>query len=156
MAEQLQTSMKSKLIIILLAMNLGSIIVLGYLGWKTSRDTLTATVFNHLTSVRAAKAYHIESYMHFLHQQVAVLSENEMVIRAMVRFNKSFKNVESELIPQEWDEALNQHYQKEFFPRLVQQVSGEPSLEFYKPESTAAQYLQYWYIANNGNPVSAS
>ncbi len=84
---------------------------------------------------------------------MAVLSENEMVIRAMVRFNKSFKNVEFELIPQEWDEALNASYQNEFFPRLAEHISGEPSLQFYKPESTAAHYLQYWYIAKNDKPM---
>lgn len=72
MAENLQMCIKSKLIIMLLAMSLGAIIVLGYLSWRTSRNTVTESVFNHLTSVRASKAYHMETYMHFLREQVAV------------------------------------------------------------------------------------
>ncbi len=148
-------SVKSKLIVVLLILSLGSITVVGYLGWKTSRDMLTQAVFNQLTSVRASKSYHIETYMHFLRDQVSALGENEMMIRAMVRFNKSFKNAEFELIPQEWDETLDQFYHDHFFPRLGDQVRGHSSLEFYKLESTAAQYLQYWYIVNNENPVGS-
>ncbi|MDH3600490.1 MAG: HAMP domain-containing protein [Candidatus Tectomicrobia bacterium] len=153
MPERLQLTVKSKLIIMLLVISLVPIIVIGYLGWKTSRDTITQAAFDHLTSVRASKAYQIETYLQFIRDHVAVLSEDEMLIRAMVRFNKSFKNVEFELVPKEWDTAVDAYYTKEFFPRLVQQISGEPSLEFYKPESTAAHYLQYWYIANNEHPV---
>ncbi|WP_179137565.1 adenylate/guanylate cyclase domain-containing protein [Candidatus Entotheonella palauensis] len=149
MAEHSQFSLRSKLLLILLILSLGSIAVLGYLGWQTSRDAITEAVFQHLTSVRASKAYHIESYMHFLRDQVSSLGEDEMVIRAMVRFNKTFKNLEFELVPKEWEDAIDEIYLEVFFPRLAKFKSGEPSLGFYKPESTAAHYLQYWYIANN-------
>lgn len=153
MLDRLNLSVKSKLTTMLLMLSVGAIIVVSYLGWKTSRDSLTEAVFNQLTSVRTAKTYHIETYMHFLRNQVAVLGEDEMVIRAMVRFNKSFKQAEFELIPKEWEDALDQFYQNEYFTRLGEHVTGETSLEFYKPESTAAQYLQYWYIANNASAV---
>ncbi|PON13023.1 hypothetical protein C2W62_36545 [Candidatus Entotheonella serta] len=137
----------------LLAMSLGSILVLGYISWKTSRDTISQTVFDHLTSVRTSKAHHIESYMHSLHEQMATLSENEMVIRAMVRFNKSFKHVEAELIPDQWEEEIGQYYRNEFLPRLAQNTLSDPSLEFYQPKNTAASYLQYWYIVKNEHPI---
>lgn len=149
MAEHAHLSLRSKLLLILLVMSLGSIAVLGYLGWQTSRDAITEAVFNHLTSMGASKANHIESYMHALRQQVSSLGEDETVIRAMVRFNKSFKNLEFELISKAWEEAIDETYQKTFFPRLATHKTGEPSLAFYKPESTASHYLQYWYIANN-------
>jgi len=149
MAERAQLGLRSKLLLILLVLSLGSILILGYLGWDTSRDAMTEAVLKHLTSVRASKAYHIESYMRFLRRQVSSLGEDEMVIRAMVHFNKSFKDLEFELIPKEWEEAVDGIYVKDFFPRLAKFKSGEPSLEFYKPESTAAHYLQYWYIANS-------
>ena len=153
MAEHSQLSLRSKLLLILLSMTVGSILVLGYLGWNTSYDAMTEAIFNHLSSVRTSKAYHIESYMQFLRHQLSSWGEDEMVIRAMVRFNKSFKHLEFELIPKAWDDALEGAYVKDFFSRLVPLKSSEPSLEFYKPESTAAHYLQYWYIANNAYRV---
>ncbi len=149
MAEHSQLSLRSKLLLILLILSLGSILVLGYLGWNTSREAITEAVLKHLTSVRASKAYHIESYMRVLRHQVSSWGEDEMIIRAMVRFNKTFKQLEFELIPKEWEEAIDEIYVKDFFPRLAKFKSGEPSLEFYKPESTASHYLQYWYIANS-------
>ena len=153
MSEHSQLSLRSKLLLILLILSLGSIAVLGYLGWQTSRDAITGAVFMHLTSVRASKAYHIESYMHFLRDQVSSLGEDEMVIRAMVRFNKTFKNLEFELIPDDWEEVIDDAYQNDFFPRLARFKAGEPSLEVYKPESTASHYLQYWYIASSDYEV---
>ncbi len=91
--------------------------------------------------------------MHSLHEQMATLSENEMVIRAMVRFNKSFKHVEAELIPDQWEEEIGQYYRNEFLPRLAQNTLSDPSLEFYQPKNTAASYLQYWYIVKNEHPI---
>ena len=146
-------SAKSQLIVILLAVSLGSIAVIGYLSWNQSRAALTDVVLQHLTSVRNSKAAQIERYFHNLRRDVANLAQDETVISAMVRLNTAFKELEHELIPAEWEQALEQYYENDFFTRLAPNIDSEPTLEFYKPENQAARYLQYWYIAANQHPV---
>lgn len=49
-------SIKSKLQLMLLMISLGSILVIGYLGWSWAKNALKETLFNQLTSVRSSKA----------------------------------------------------------------------------------------------------
>ena len=69
-------SIKSKLQIIMLVASLGSILVVGYLSWYKGQQTLTKRIFNQLTSVRASKAYQIESYFRTLRSHIETLSED--------------------------------------------------------------------------------
>ena len=57
-----QLSIKSKLIVMLLGVSSFSILVTAYLGYQSGQANLTSRVFSQLTSLRASKAYQIESY----------------------------------------------------------------------------------------------
>jgi class 3 adenylate cyclase len=146
-------SIKSKFQLMLLMANLGSILVIGYLGWSWARSALKTTIFNHLTSVRSSKAYQIESYFKNLRHHVETLSEDRMVVAAMAEFNQAFAELNSRSIPQEWEGAIAHYYQTEFFPRLSPSITGELKFETYRPISPAAKYLQYHYIAKNPHAV---
>jgi hypothetical protein len=54
---------KSKILIMLLGVSLGAIVTIAYLAFRSGNQALTQSVFDHLTSVRAAKASQIESYL---------------------------------------------------------------------------------------------
>lgn len=86
----IKLSIKSKLQIMLLSASLGSILVVGYLSWSKSRNILTERIFSQLTSVRASKAYQIESYFNLLRNQIETLCENRMVVEAMTEFDTEF------------------------------------------------------------------
>ncbi len=146
-------SVKSKLIMMLLGVSLGSILVIGYLSGRSSRAALTQAAFDHLVSVRAAKAHQIEAYDFNLHRQVEIVAQSGGVIRVMVHFNKAFKQLDQGLVPKAWDEAIETFYQEQFFPRLRPHMAGAPSLDFFTPQSQASRYLQYHYIAANQHPV---
>lgn len=148
-----QLSVKSKLIIMLLVVSLGAALTIGYLGWRSSRTALQTASFNQLTSVRASKAYQIETYFQNMRNQVETLSKAESTAGAMVRFNRAFRQLDQTAVPSTWHETLDSYYENEFFPRLAPNISGEPTLAVYKPESQAGNYLQYYYIAANENPV---
>ncbi len=146
-------TLRTKLLTLLLTLSLGSIAVVGYLSWNQSRSALRDTVFNQLTGVRSSRAYQIESLFQRLRDHIATLSEDRMVVEAMVEFNRSFRGLNNEYISSSWNETLVQYYTDEFFPRLSQNLSGELDVQNYLPSSPAAQYLQYHYIANNPNPL---
>jgi len=49
-------SIKSKLVLILLLSSLLSIVVIGFLGWRNNRATLTEQVFSRMLAIRRTKA----------------------------------------------------------------------------------------------------
>ncbi len=146
-------SIKSKLQIMLLVASLGSILVVGYLSWSKARDTLTERIFSQLTSIRASKAYQIESYFETLTNHIETLCEDRMVVEAMSEFNQGFKQLDRKYIPPDWDRGIAAYYNSEFLPRLEKNITGTPVFATYRPRSPASRYLQYHYIANNSNPV---
>ncbi|NET59182.1 MAG: HAMP domain-containing protein [Symploca sp. SIO2E6] len=167
-------NVKSKLMIMLVGVSLGSILVVSFLSWQRSRSNLRNAIRNQLTSIRYARASQVELFFENLRNHVETLSENRMVIEAMVEFNREFDRLNSpdaflqeqdenqDVSPEttnnqgnsdEWNKALEEYYDTEFFPKLAKAVSGELNPETYIPASKAAQYLQYHYIANNPNSV---
>jgi class 3 adenylate cyclase len=146
-------SIKSKLILMLLGVSSFSILVTAYLGYQSGQANLTSRVFNQLTSLRASKAYQIESYFKNIHNHTETLSENPAVVAAMQEFTTAYRELESTPIPPEFDRKLADYYRQEFFKRLVPVEDGAPVLESYLPTSAAARYLQYQYIAHNPNSV---
>ncbi len=151
-----QLSVKSKLTLVLISLSLGSILIISFLAWSKARSTLTEKTFNQLTSVRASKSYQIESYFKTLRNHVDTLCEDRMVVTAMLDFNKQFKKLDQKNdLPADLDATLEKHYTKNFFPKLSKAIEGVPNFQTYRPDSKAARYLQYHYIAKNSNPVGA-
>jgi class 3 adenylate cyclase len=146
-------SIKSKLQIMLLVASLGSILVVGYLSWSKARSILTERIFNQLTSVRASKAYQIESYFTSLRNQLETLCENRMVVTAMAEFDREFDQLQGQAIPLTWEGAIESYYNREFLPRLAKNITGTPVFETYRPTTPESRYLQYHYIAHNPHPV---
>ena len=144
---------KSKILIMLLGVSLGSIVIIAYLAFRSGNQALTEGVFDHLTSVRAAKACQIESYLEGIESQVRVLGQDHMVASAALRFREAFAALADQEIPGEWDEALDAYYRDEFLPRLQENVEGSPVFEAYRPTHPATRFLQHHYIAGNPNPV---
>lgn len=146
-------SIKSKLIMMLLAVSSCSILVTAYLGYRSGQLNLTKRVFNQLTSVRASKAYQIESYFQNIHNHTQILSENPTIIAAMQEFTAAYNQLQTAEVPPTFDRKLTTYYRDEFLTRLTKAEKGSPILQSYLPKSIAARYLQYHYIAANPNPV---
>ena len=146
-------SIKSKLLAILLGVSLGSTLLASFLGWERSRANLQGTIEDYLASILDSNTNQIEFFFQGLRNHVKTLSEDRMAIEAMVEFNRDYDELNNQYIPPEWNQALERYYQEIFFPQLTQAVSGELSYSTYEPESQAAKYLQYFYIAKNPNPV---
>lgn len=137
----------------LLAVSSCSILVTAYLGYRSGQLNLTNRVFNQLTSVRASKAYQIESYFQNIHNHSQTLSENPAIIAAMQEFTKAYNQLQNADVPSTFDGKLTAYYRDEFLTRLTKVDEGSPILESYLPKSIASRYLQYHYIATNPNPV---
>ncbi len=149
-----QLSVKSKLTIVLISLSLSSILIISFLAWSKARGTLKDKTFNQLTSVRASKAYQIESYFKNLRNHIDTLCEDRMVVSAMIELNQGFKELnQKKQIQADLDATLQKHYTKNFLPKLSKAIEGVPNFQTYRPDGKAAKYLQYHYIAKNSNPV---
>jgi class 3 adenylate cyclase len=146
-------SVRSKLVLMLLLVSLLSTVVVGLIAWWNSRAALTATLFNELLITRKATAEELRTYFADQRQQILTLSEDGDVVEAMVRFNRAYRQLETTLIAEEWEQALESYYTTQFLPRLFENLPGQADYELYRPNSQAARYLQYQYIVNNPHPV---
>ncbi|MBE9228997.1 adenylate/guanylate cyclase domain-containing protein [Phormidium sp. LEGE 05292] len=146
-------SIKSKLIVMLLAVSSCSILVTAYLGYRSGQLNLTNRVFNQLTSVRASKAYQIESYFQNIRNHTQTLSEDPSVIAAIQEFTSAYNQLQNAEVQPTFDDKLTAYYRDEFLTRLTKVEEGSPILESYLPHAIASRYLQHHYIAANPNPV---
>lgn len=159
MRSLIQFSIKSKLIAMLLVVSSSSIIVTAYIGYQSGESNLTSRVFKQLTSVRASKAYQIESYFKTLRNHIQTIGDNPTTIAALQEFDLNYRLLEvkpittPDKLPDRYEPKLTEYYRNQFLPRLSKAEQGT-SLDFFKPKNFASRYLQYHYIAANSNPVS--
>lgn len=142
-------SVKSKLALLLLAVSLLAALGVGLLSWQSSRSVLRTTILTEMTALRRNKANQIETYFRHTRYVIETLSENDMVVEAMVRFDRAFRQLENSTILPEWDRALEAYYANQFFPRLFANLPGQADYNLYRPQNQAALYLQYQYIVAN-------
>jgi class 3 adenylate cyclase len=148
-----QLSIKSKLILMLLLVSGFSTLFTAALGYRSGQINLTNRVFNQLISIRASKAYQIESYFRNIQNHTQTLSEDLSIVAAIEEFDAAFQQLEKTSQPAAASQALEGYYRNEFLPRLDKYHPGTPNLPAYMAGDPATRHLQYNYIAANPNPV---
>ncbi len=123
------------------------------MGYRSGQANLTERVFSQLTSLRASKAYQIESYFQTIRNHIQIMSEDPTVVDAMQEFTTAYSQLETTTVPAQFSRQLTNYYQNQFLPRLAIAEKGSPVLNAFLPETQAEQYLQYYYIAANPNPL---
>lgn len=141
-------SLKSKLILIFMAISLIALGAMAYLSWRTTQSALFAVVSTHLTTVRTTQANQVHSYFDALHSQIRTLAESEMTAAAVVRFRESFQRLANAPVAEESASALERYYTQHYLPALDQVISGTPTLETYRPRQNAAKHLQAYYVVS--------
>ena len=148
-------SIQSKLMTMLLAVSIGSIGVIAYVGYLSGRDAIRGGVINQLRGLRASKASQIEDYFRNLRRELDVLSASPTFVSAMSDLSGSFATVLSEVdtVDAAGAGALRQFYSREFAPRLSENIDAIANADTFLPASTLSRYLQYEYIVNNPNKI---
>ena len=108
----IRLSIKSKLMALLLGISLSSVVATGIVSWLRFKNTVESRTFKQLTSVRVSKSNQIESYIQSVRNHVETLSEDFMVISAMVEFNSAYKLLQNEVIPIQRREKIGGYYRQ--------------------------------------------
>ncbi len=147
-------SIKSKLLVMLLAVSLFSIGVVASLNYYTSYRTLQAEVFSHLTSVRASRADQIEQFVDRLRSETRVVGSSSVIVAAAQEFMVTFRQLESLPVDPDSDLVLRNYYEGTFLPELDSATGHMPEVDTLIPESSASRYLQAHYLARNPYPIA--
>ncbi|MEM8503093.1 MAG: adenylate/guanylate cyclase domain-containing protein [Cyanobacteria bacterium P01_D01_bin.1] len=148
-------SIQSKLMSMLLAVSIGSIVVIAYEGYRSGQSALADSFEKQLTGLRSAKAGQIEDYFRTLRNEVQVYGRNPSTIEAMKSFIAGYDSVlgESDAIDAERVNGLRSFYRDEFAPALIDRTGSAVDSDIYLPSSIVSRYLQSEYIVQNPNPI---
>ena len=145
-------SIKSRLILMLLFVTLLSSIVIGFLGWRNGRVALNQTIFNQLTSTRAAQALQIESYFDTVFSQTRTLAEDRMIVNAMRQFREGYEVGIYRSLTDEQNDQVTDYYDDVFIPNLSTAFEDMPLAITYRPRRNVASYFQFHYMVDNPFP----
>lgn len=135
-----------------------SILIIGFLSYYKGKNSLEEESFNRLTAVREMKATQIEDYFGDIRNQIITFSEDHTIIAAMSDFRAGFDTIHHEVdyndVQQDVaEQRLRGYYNKEFLPRLNENVKVLSDLENHYPKHPSSIVLQDFYISNNENEV---
>jgi class 3 adenylate cyclase len=146
-------SIQSKLMLMMLLTSIASIVITGYIGYSSGRENLSQTVFDQLTSLRAAKAAELQGYYGLLEDTIKLVSEGPINVRNMQELRGTYRALGTvEELSSQQQQALTAYYQENVLPVLAEKFGKDPVLATYLPQTPAQQYLQYHYVVANPNP----
>ena len=142
-------TIQSKMILLLLAVSLGSIAVMAWLGYASAREALMQSACDRLQGVRVAKTTTLKTMLESLRDQVVSISDSKAVIEGMRAFRAAHRELGTAALGPEENAKLDTFYRDYFIPELDKNVEGTPAIEQYLPGRPSERYMQYHYTAAN-------
>jgi class 3 adenylate cyclase len=149
-------SIKSQLLILLLAVGFSAIALVFVLIYRSGTSVREQTLFSLLTSVRTAKANRIQGYFSRIRAHLDTLGEDEMILGAMKEFGAAYQQLAAQPITPEMLTALTTLYTQDFLRQLAANSDGRPMLETYLPVAPQTQYLQFHYVVQRPDASAAN
>ncbi len=146
-------SIRSKLVFLLLATSIASILIIAWQGYQSAKGALNEAAYDQLSTLRAAKTQQINSYFNNISNQVQGFSDNRIVIDAINEFRTAYHLASRESVSEQQHLSVEEFYRQEFIPQLKKRIGGEHEIKHFIPTRTAPAFLQYHYIADNPNAI---
>ena len=146
-------SIRSKLVFLLLATSIVSILIIAWQGYQSAREAMNEATYNQLNTLRSAKVQQIDSYFSNISNQVQGFAHNRVVIDAVNEFRTAFHLANRESTTEDQKKLVESFYRKEFIPRLKNRIGGEHEVKHFVPKTAASSYLQYHYIVDNPSEI---
>lgn len=137
---------QSRFILLMLLVSLGSILAIGWIGYRSARAAITNAVQNHLQSVRHSKTSGLMALLESLRDQVISLSDGKLAAEAMVNFKRAYRALDGETLTEAQERELRKHYDTTFLTQLHDNLGITPLPEQYLPAKPFQRYLQYHYL----------
>ncbi len=159
-----KNSLQAKLLILVLAVTLTSIIVISYISISTLQNALESKALQQMVSIREVQKSALENQFNNYRKQIQTMAQSNYVIEAMKSFDKSFKSYPRELLQyepqmtiQQRSKELRSYYTGDFSEEFQKRngVSTDRVNEVFSRLSPEAIAFQHAFIADNPNPLGS-
>ncbi len=146
-----KVSVKSKFLMMILGIAIFAIAVVGMQGLMHGKESLSKSMYDHLTSLKSGRSHQIESYFKNKRDLMKTFSSQNSVIDAMSEFSSGFSLLDTYNvgIDAKSSESLVSFYRDSFVNELNRNSIEEYSYTSLLPKKDVVKYLQYHYIVNN-------
>jgi HAMP domain-containing protein len=131
---------RSKLLLMLLVVSIGSVVLVSTLSYVHSRDSINKEVTDRLNAQRESVRLEIETYFALIKSQAVTLSADRMVGEAVKELSLGWDQLSAQTLSPVEDKAVVDSYRK-----LISSSGTSTSLEQLLPSDPTARFLQYHY-----------
>jgi class 3 adenylate cyclase len=136
---------QSKLLIMMLAVSVGSALVAGLIGFSFGTTSLENAEYQRLTQLRESRQRAIATYYESISDAATVLTHSSATIDAVKDFTEAFKELQKTPLPPRATEAVDNYYRTVFSPEFEKESRTKVDVELYTPTTNAQTYLQNAY-----------
>ena len=146
-----KVSIKSKFLMMILGIAVVCIAVVGIQGLQYGKASLTKSMYEHFASLEATRSQQIENYFTNKRNIMKTFASQKSIIDAMSEFSSGFNLLDTYNvnISKKQSEKLEVFYKNNFINGLNHNSIKKYSYTTLLPKKEVANYLQYYYIANN-------
>jgi anti-anti-sigma regulatory factor/HAMP domain-containing protein len=150
-------TIRNRVIVALTILVFGAALGSALIGYLAAKDAIQDEAFDKLTAAREMKAGQVEDYFTQIRHQVLSLSADPAVAEAAVEFRNAFdaQAQDGAQNPDTGAQSLRLYYQKEFLPRLNENLRAPATPTAYWPTDPATQALQRQYLVENAYDVGS-
>jgi len=143
---------QSKLLIMLLAVSVLSVLIAGAIGYLSGTNSLRAAEYQRLTQLRESRAREITDGLKSITDSAAILTHSSSTITAMQDFSTAFNELQKVPLPPGAPAAVSKYYSTVFGAELEKRSGEKADPTLFAPTSNAQTYLQALYtVPANGD-----
>ncbi len=133
--------------IVMAVVSIVSVLIVGVFNLVTARDFLSTTVEQQLVSVGESRMERLERGIESIGDIVVTMAHGTGVAQALEDFDAGYRAIDEPLLDAQLEELRSAYAAG--LAEIVPPGYEVPSVDAFFPQSPAAQYLQYYYIATN-------
>lgn len=147
---------QSKLLIMLLAVSVLSVLIAGIIGYVSGTNSLRAAEYRQLVQLRETRQREVTSFYESITDAATVLTHSNATITAVKDFTGAFGELQRTPLPAGAAESVARYYATIFGPNLAKATGEKVDPGLYRPTSNAQTYLQSLYTVPAGGDLNAA
>lgn len=147
---------QSKLLIMLLAVSVLSVLVAGVIGYVSGTNSLRAAEYQRLIQLRESRDREITAFYNGVVNAATVLTHSAATVNAVKDFTGAFADLQTTPLPPGARESVDRYYATVFDPALEKGTAGKVDAGLFRPTSNAQTYLQSLYTVPAKGDFDAS
>ena len=147
---------QSKLLIMLLAVSVLSVLIAGIIGYVSGTNSLRNAEYQRLVQLRESRDREITAFYNDVSNAATVLTHSNATVTAMKDFTAAFAELQKAPLPPSAREAVDKYYAEVFDPALEKGSGRKVDGALFRPTSNAQTYLQSLYTVPARGDFSAS